>query len=150
LHACGDEARPFRSFLRAEKMMADLERRKQTEEAPFSIDDRQAAQAPFLEQMNGVVGSRVGINADDVAFHDIAHPVGEIADENRRLDSELVQDEIDPLIRVPGAGRDHIRGAGDLFEMRVGDGRADRIHVRVFVADDKGVHAREVIERGSL
>jgi hypothetical protein len=91
LHACGDEARPFRSFPRPEKMMADLERRKQTEEAPFSIDDRQAAQAPFLEQMNGVVGSRVGMNADDVAFHDIAHPVGEIADENRRLDSELVE-----------------------------------------------------------
>ena len=125
--------------------MADLERGEQAEEAPRSIDDRQAAQPPFLEQMDGIISRRVGLDANHVAFHHIAHAIREIADEHRRLDPELVQHEIDPLVCIAGPGRNDIGSAGDPLEMRVSHGRTNRIHIRVLVADDDGLHARETL-----
>ena len=141
----GDEARRVRFLPRREEVMADLESGEQAEKAPLSIDYRQAAQPSFLEQMNRIINRRVGVDANHVAFHHIAHPVGEIADKDRRLDPEFVQHEIDPLVRVPGAGRDHIGSARDTLEVRVGHGRTNRIHIRVLVADDDGLHTREVV-----
>ena len=137
-----DEPRCICLLPRREQVVADLERGEQTEEAAFSVDYRQAAQPPFLEKMNGIINRRVGVDANHVAFHHVAYAVREIADEHWRLDPKPVQHEIDPLVRVPGAGCDHIWGASGTFEVCIGHGRANRIHIRVLVADDDGLHVR--------
>ena len=72
----GDQARRIRFLPRREKMMTDLESGEQTEEAPLSVDYRQAAQPPFLEQMNGIINRRIGVDANHVALHHVAHAVG--------------------------------------------------------------------------
>ena len=136
----GDETRGVRFFARREKVMTDLESREQAEETPLSIHHRETAQPHFLEKMDGIVNRRVGVDADHVAFHHVAHPVGEIADEDGRLDPEFVEHEIDPLVGVSGPGGDHVGSAGDPLEMGIGNSRTNRIHIRIFVADDDGLH----------
>src|SRR5204862_3044325 len=112
----------------------------QTEKAPVSVNHRQAAQPPLFEQMNGIVKSRFGRNANHVALHHIADPIREIADEYWRLDAEFVEDEIYPFVRIPGPGGDYIGRPCRALEVSVSQRCTDRIHIRILVADDDGLH----------
>ena len=107
---------PAASIARREKALADAEGGEQAEAAIVLIDHRQAAEALALDEVDGVVGGAVAADGDDVALHDIADARGEIGDEDRGLDAEFVEDVIDPLIGIAGAGGDGARVAGQLLE----------------------------------
>ena len=104
------------------------------------IDDREPAETLALDQVDGVIGGAVAADGDDVALHDIADARREIGDEDRGFDAELVEDVVDALIGIAGAGRDGIGIAGQLFEPRIADGGTNGIHVWIAMADNDGLH----------
>ena len=138
----GDFARRAGLLARWKKMVADFECAQQAEAAIAFIDDRQAAQPLLVDELQRIVNRRVRAHGNDARLHDIGDARREVVDERGRLDAEFFEDEIDALIRVAGARGEDVRVAGEALELCVADGRADGIHVGIFVADDDRLHAR--------
>jgi len=84
-------------------MVTQLKGGEEAEAAILVIHDRQPAELLPLDELQGFIDRGVRADGDDLPLHDVAHLRGEIADEGRRLESELLQDEIDPLIRRAGS-----------------------------------------------
>ena len=80
------------------------------------------------------------MDADDIPLHDILYAWIDIGKENRGLETEFIKSEINALVGVSAPCcycTFHSRCA---LELRISDSGADRVHIRVAVADDEGFH----------
>ena len=130
-------------FARWEKVVHDLVGIQQARAAAAIIHDRQAAQLAEFDELDGFVNRRVHMHAHHVWLHHVMHARAQVAEQHGRLDAETVEREINPRIRRPASGGNHIGPAAEPLEFRAADGRADRIHVWILVADDDGLHGAE-------
>jgi hypothetical protein len=80
------------------------------------------------------------VNADDIPLHDILDAGIDIGKENWGLKTEFVKSEIDALVGISATRCYGALHAGCALELRISDGRADRVHIRIAVADDESFH----------
>ena len=92
----------------------------------------------FLDQVQRLGAGRVLGDGDNLGDHEIAHAGGDVAQVDRQGLAKPAEDGVDADVGVAAPGGDIAGLAARLLQGRVGDGRADGIGVRVFVADDIG------------
>jgi hypothetical protein len=80
------------------------------------------------------------MDADDIPLHDILDTGIDIGKENRGLKTEFVKSKIDALVGVSAPRCYGALHSGCALELRISDGGADRVHIRIAVADNKGFH----------
>ena len=123
--------------------MDDLERIQEPDAALVIVHDGKAAKPAAVDELDGLVNRRIGMNTDDVRLHHVADARAEIAEKDGRLDAEMMQGKIDPGIGRSAARGDHVLPSGKTLEFGVSDRRTDRVHVRILVANDDGLHGAE-------
>ena len=89
------------------------------------IHDREAAEAPAVDELDGLVNRRVHVDADDVGLHDVVDARAEIGEERGRVHVESLECEINARVRRPAACGEHVFPAGEALQIRAADGRAD-------------------------
>ena len=80
------------------------------------------------------------MDADNVPLHHILDARIDIRKKNRGLQTEFVKGEIDALVGISAPGCHGVLHSCCTLELRISDGRADRVHIRVAVADDESFH----------
>ena len=122
---------------RGEKKFAQLEQREQAVAAPLLVEHGQDADVALVHEMQGLGGGGVRRHAHDLALHHVGNFQRHVSHESGRGHAKGVQDKINPVVGVAAARGHGLSHAGAAFELRVADGRADRVRVGVAVADDK-------------
>ena len=110
------------------------------EECPAAVDDGQRAQTASHHGRQRLGHRTIGVRRDELRDHRIAHAGRGIGKKVGLWHAEKVEHEGDALVEGAGARRAHVLHAQPAFEIGIGDGRANRIHVRVAMADDDGFH----------
>ena len=122
---------------RRKKKLAQLEQREQSATTPVRVQHGQHTDVMLVHQAQRGGGGRVRLHAKNFGLHYIAHLGRNIGNEARRGHAESFQHKINALVGVAAARGHGFRHAGAPLEFRIADGRADRVRVRIAVADDK-------------
>ena len=100
-------------------------------------EHRQHADVLVVHHTQGMRHRLLRRHTHDVRRHHVTNFRRDIGDKAGRGDPERLEDEIDSVIRIATANRLRVGSSGPALELRVTDGRTDRVRVRVAVADDQ-------------
>ena len=120
-----------------EKEPAHLKNGYQALTGKLTVHNGKRSDIELIHDFQGFTGTGVGGDLDDLGLHDIAYSGAHISHEPRRGYPEFTQDKLNPIIDVSTSGSDGIRHTYLPFEVSIGNGRANAIHVWVAMSDDE-------------
>ena len=119
-----------------DEVVPEAEDRDIALEQSLPADDRQGADIMQVEQLQRPGAGVVDGHLERVATHDVLDAGRDVADEDRQRGAETVEDRVDAGVGIAATGRHETCLAGRLLEGRIREGRADRVGVRILMADD--------------
>lgn len=129
--------------------MRDFEGTKQAKAAPHFIHNWKPAQIFLVDELDRVIDWGGGTHAHHFGLHDVLNPRREVGQQQGGGNPKLFQDKINPLVGVSATGGYDIELPRKFLKFRVTNCCADRIHVRIPVADDEGLHEEGGVYRKS-
>jgi len=141
-------ARILAAVHRGKQELAELEKGEEAVTFPVVIHHRQDAEIFFIHQPQCLRRRGIRANTQDFPLHHIRDLGRDIRDKFRRRRVERFQDEIDAVVGVAAARGNRLGHAGAAFKIGVADGRADRVGVRITMANDQDfTHSRRTKDR---
>jgi hypothetical protein len=122
---------------RRAKEPVHLENRHQATAHPFRVKHGQSTHVFLFHYTQRFDQGRARPETDELALHHVSNLRRHIRDKLRRRDAEGAEHEINSVIRIATAGRHRLGRPGAPFELGVADGRADRVRIRITMADDE-------------
>jgi hypothetical protein len=122
---------------RGRKEPAHLKNGYQALTGKLAVHNGKRSDIELIHDFQGFTGTGVGGDLNDLGLHDIAYSGSHISHEPRRGYPEFTQDKLNPIIDVSTSGSDGIWHTYLPFEVSIGNGRANAIHVWVAMSDDE-------------
>jgi hypothetical protein len=130
-------ARVEDAIRRREKLLAHLKDGEDAFAGPVLIQDRQRANILFIHDAQRLGRCSLRRHAHDVGLHHVPDFRRHVRDKPRRRYIKRFQNEINAVVGVAAARGDSVGQAGPTLELSVTDGRANRVRVRIPMADDQ-------------
>ena len=132
----GDLAHRGRALGLRDEVVAEAEDGDVAFEAAVLADDRERAHVMQVEEFERAGASVVDADLERVAVHDVLDARDDVAHEFGERRAETAEDRVDARVGIAATGGLEAGLAGGFLEGGVGEGGADRVGVRILVADD--------------
>ena len=113
----------------------DVLHRDDSQQVVLGADHRQGVDVPVPHDLPGAAQADGPVHPLHLAVIDVADLGVDVGAHPGRLHPELFQDELGLLVHLAGPAGLTDQVAGLIFQLRIGDGGADGIGIRVAVAD---------------
>ncbi len=117
---------------------AELENGNGADDALFLGHHGKDAHIVLVDEFEGLGAGGGLADGDDVADHDVTHARGDVAQVDGQGLVKPGEDRVDAGVGIAAAGGSVTGLALGVLERGVGNGGADGVGIRVFVADDVG------------
>ena len=115
----------------------DVAQRQQSIQMAVLIDDRERLDVVFVHVVPRAAQRHFRVDACDLAVLYVAQPRLERGDIARRLDAEVLEDELGLCVDMACAAGDIFFSGQLALEVGIADRGADRVRIRVSVSDNK-------------